>query len=510
MWVIIMAEGRSVKENTSFRGSDSTERISTCNVSTNVFSEKSVKREEHVFDCRKALLHDGKYATLSPTHVPQNAAAGRNWPSRGARASARAVSVSLINISESPQLYTVERNSHVLSTSLPNGLDLRMPLHSSWVPEGLPNAGTREHSYLSSQRLSDPDPQRLSQLSAQDHSNSHTEEQSVLASSSFGDTFETAGSSSSPSGMQPHSHDGHASPQNPSESTPHDQRPQEEEVRRLSISSLFISQFANKRNRTPSICVHRVSLPREGPPCYSCSTFDLPPKYHKVDEPGWKWARSRFLRMYRGLVSFGQPGQQADLPLRPEGDWNTPPYTIALGSHQEPSLCTTNSSSDDGPCAECPSGSPQSSSAVASSALPTQIHRPPMSDVPPPYSPPTPASLMAGQSLPQLTEDQFFAMRRPTPVEMDQVTFNFHQGYCNKSCHCNFVYSLLLAIITSVSLLGPEQPLIILISAVFFLTVFLYMPIIWALECLLHWRTHGNCRDMRMTGLGTVSPVSVL
>ncbi|XP_047468965.1 uncharacterized protein LOC125025098 isoform X1 [Penaeus chinensis] len=498
-----MAEGGSVKEKTSLRDSDSTERTTTCNVFTDVVSEKSAKREEHILDRGKAPLLDRKYTSPRHTHVQENAAAGRNWPSRGARA------VSLINISESPQMFTIEQNSHALSTSLPNGLDLRMPFqqYSDWVPEGPPNAGTQEHSVLSTQRLSDPDPQGLSQLSARDHSNSHTEEQSARASRSPGDTSELPGSSLSSSDMQPHSHDGHAPPHDPNEATPHDQLPQEEEGRRLSISSLFLSQFANKRNRTPSICVHRASLPREGPPCYSCSTFDLPPKYHKVDEPGWKRARSRILRMYRGLVSFGQPEQQADLPLPPEGDWNTPPYTIALGSRQEPSSYTNNSS-DGGATAEYPSGSPQS--AVASSVLVTQTHRPSMSDVPPPYSPPTPASLMAGQSLPQLTEDQFFAMRRPTPVEMDQVTFNFHQGYCNKSCHCNFVYSLLLAIITSVSLLGPDQPLIILISAVFFLTVFLYMPIIWALECLLHWRTHGNCRDMRMTGLGTVSPVTVL
>ncbi|XP_063585351.1 uncharacterized protein LOC134762731 [Penaeus indicus] len=505
-----MAEGRSVKEKTSLRDSDSTERISTCNVFTDVVSEKSEKKEEHILDHGKAPLLDGKYTSPRHTHVQENAAAGRAWPSRGARASARGVSVSLINISESPQLFAIEQNSHALSMSLPNGLDLRMPSqeYSGRVPEGPPDAGTQEHSDLSTQRLSDPDPQVLSQLSAQDHSNTHTEEHSARALNSPGDTSELPGSSLSSSDTQPHLHDGHAPPHGPNEATPHDQPPQEEEGRRLSISSLFLSQFANKRNRTPSICVHRASLPREGPPCYSCSTFDLPPKYHKVDEPGWKRARSRILRMYRGLVSLGQPGQQADLPLPPEGEWNTPPYTITLGSRQEPSSYTNNSSSDGGATAEHPSAPPQS--AVASSALGAQTPRPPMGDVPPPYSPPTPASLMAGQSLPQLTEDQFFAMRRPTPVEMDQVTFNFHQGYCNKSCHCNFVYSLLLAIITSVSLLGPDQPLIILISAVFFLTVFLYMPIIWALECLLHWRTHGNCRDMRMTGLGTVSPVSVL
>ncbi|XP_047468966.1 uncharacterized protein LOC125025098 isoform X2 [Penaeus chinensis] len=383
-----MAEGGSVKEKTSLRDSDSTERTTTCNVFTDVVSEKSAKREEHILDRGKAPLLDRKYTSPRHTHVQENAAAGRNWPSRGARA------VSLINISESPQMFTIEQNSHALSTSLPNGLDLRMPFqqYSDWVPEGPPNAGTQEHSVLSTQRLSDPDPQGLSQLSARDHSNSHTEEQSARASRSPGDTSELPGSSLSSSDMQPHSHDGHAPPHDPNEATPHDQLPQEEEGRRLSISSLFLSQFANKRNRTPSICVHRASLPREGPPCYSCSTFDLPPKYHKVDEPGWKRARSRILRMYRGLVSFGQPEQQADLPLPPEGDWNTPPYTIALGSRQEPSSYTNNSS-DGGATAEYPSGSPQS--AVASSVLVTQTHRPSMSDVPPPYSPPTPASLMA-------------------------------------------------------------------------------------------------------------------
>ncbi|XP_042889173.1 uncharacterized protein LOC122264372 [Penaeus japonicus] len=494
-----MAEGESVLEKTNMRVSDSVARNSLVNVFSDVVKEKNVKKEERiVIDCGKTFLHGGKYE--SPRDADKNAAMGRICDER---AGLRTLSVSLVNISESSQPFTAEQNSRALSMSLPNGLDLRMP------SQEYSDLGIVGHYTSSTQRLSDLDTQGHPQLNIQGHSYIDTQRQPAPALSSPDDTSELPRRSLSSTDVQPPVHDSHIPPLHPNEAMPRGQTTQDDSLRRLSVSSLILSQFANKRNRTPSICVHRTSLPREGPPCYSCSTFDLPPKYHKVDEPGWKRAKSRFLCMYRGLVSSGQPGQQSDTSSSPEGEWSSPPYVVATGNHQEPSSYARTSSSEDGSSGEYPTGSLQAS-VMNNNAFQTLTQRSSVSDIPPPYSPPTPASLMAGQSEIQLMEDQFFALRQPTPMETERVTIGFHQGYCNKSCHCNFIYSLLLAIITSLSLLGPDQPLIILVSAVFFLTVFLYMPIIWALECFLHWRTHGHCRDMRMTGLGTVSPVSVL
>ncbi|XP_053647653.2 uncharacterized protein [Cherax quadricarinatus] len=273
------------------------------------------------------------------------------------------------------------------------------------------------------------------------------------------------------------------------------------------------------RKISKRVCYHRSYLKLNGPPCYLCSSSDLPPKYTR-EESKWQRGKKRFRSLMQDFANLDfSRGLQTSTDSRDNEGYALPcalsngtlarninlpaytPYMISGSPGLRMSSIETEeqraSSLDDIPEIHGhPNSSYQENNQISASLgshsdhihnseITVSPHSPttdvinPSEQVPPPYSPPTPGCLPSGY---------FLEHPQQQPRQRVQNISIIRSFRCKKSCIYIVVYSFLLAYVSSMSLVGHNQPVAFLAILVIFLALFVFTPIIWFLESLLCWR----------------------
>ncbi|KAG7172266.1 uncharacterized protein LOC121862136 [Homarus americanus] len=292
-----------------------------------------------------------------------------------------------------------------------------------------------------------------------------------------------------------------------------------------------LTLYIQRQNLSKHACCHRSYLTQNGPPCYLCSMSDIPPKY-KREKPGWQKTKEKFAGMFQSLATLDFSHRTRDSPSPPDIEGNTVTFTLSNeiltqdvnNSTSDPYVTSSSSSSpevlsvsageegrsasiDDIPRVHHQARvshqqSYQNRSYVLSSlggdldvvhysetapTIPTQHSLSHLDLVPPPYTPPTPGSLISGlsqQQQQQLQQD----VRTVSEV-------NGRSCICPRNLQHNMIYSALLASVTAVAVFGYDQSFVILVCAIIFFTIFCFMPLIFLLENLLRWKTEVLLRN---------------
>ncbi|XP_071533401.1 uncharacterized protein [Panulirus ornatus] len=284
---------------------------------------------------------------------------------------------------------------------------------------------------------------------------------------------------------------------------------------------LSLAQNSYRWKNSRRVCHHRLNFAQDGPPCYLCSLSDLPPKYRTIENVGLGKVKRIAMAFVQGLATSHVPGRRRSCPTPAESLGGTQPFTISsgkstwhnsqdsTGDSQVPTSGTPNtlpaSDTDTGNyrrtqhddnahelSCQRPSSSMSSSEATHTDGGDPLYSTPGCSrdcggsvvTEPPPYTPPTPGSLVSRST------HEILQLER----ESDQAT-GHDQGAFIRNTQCNLVYSILLASATTVLVMGYDQPLVILACVILFLAVFIFLPIIWCIEGFLHLKTERSRRN---------------
>ncbi|XP_045584471.1 uncharacterized protein [Procambarus clarkii] len=293
----------------------------------------------------------------------------------------------------------------------------------------------------------------------------------------------------------------------------------------------ILDRVVHRRNQSRrQVCYHRSYLDLDGPPCYICSMSDQPPKY-KIKRSARQNANIKIMSVLQCLETLKiarslqilNNGRSAGIIYSTAQNPN-----VALSGSTVPEMSLSETGEHGVYCIDYSPGvhhqtiiSYQSNNTQASTSLesnPDSIHHsqdthtPHISpaspvptthrtsslcEVPPPYSPPNPRSLESGYFV-QREQEQAHHQR-------ENVTCIIRRFRCYTSMLYSIVYSVLLATITTILLLGHDQPVFVLASIVIFFTVFVFLPVIWCLKFVLRWKAG----DLQMDDTTTERSIAI-